>query len=218
MPALPRLAALLGLLLSYTLQCALPALPRWTSLLRASLYYMLPCAVPALLLLTPFLGMLISYMLVTLLPFEFLLFVFPPLIWSVLVWGSVAQLALVLCTTQLVTGGGQKPLTCALRRSGVKSLPCKRRHPSVSESFPIRHLARFPSELSGPKVTAILPTAALAVAAAAASAAEHQPTVISLCTSYHLIISTRAYMHSNSIHAFKLLNTLSTSPEGAVHA
>ena len=32
----------------------------------------------------------------------------------------------VLCTTLLVTGDGRKPTTCALRNSGVNSLPCKR--------------------------------------------------------------------------------------------
>ena len=40
-----------------------------------------------------------------------------------MVRGSVAP---VLCTTRLVGGVEQKPTTCALRRSGVKYLPCKR--------------------------------------------------------------------------------------------
>ena len=35
----------------------------------------------------------------------------------------------VLCAILLVTGGRRKPTTCALRRSGVKSLPCKRLDP-----------------------------------------------------------------------------------------
>ena len=39
-------------------------------------------------------------------------------------------IAPVLCATRLlVTGGGRKPRTCALGRSGVKSLPCERFDP-----------------------------------------------------------------------------------------
>ena len=43
-------------------------------------------------------------------------------------------------------------------------------------------------------------TTALADTAAAASAAEHQSTLTSLCTLYHLIVSTGVYMHSYSIY------------------
>ena len=43
-------------------------------------------------------------------------------------------------------------------------------------------------------------TTALADTAAASSAAEHQSTLTSLCTLYHLIVSTGVYMHSYSIH------------------
>ena len=93
-------------------------------------------------------------------------------------------------TARLVRGGGRKPTMCALRRSGVKSLPCERLDTPTS----------LPPNLSGPEVTAVLSPADLAVAATAASAAEHQSTLISLCTSYHLIISTGAYMHSYFIH------------------
>ena len=35
---------------------------------------------------------------------------------------SGGRVAPVLCTTRLVTGGGQRPATCAQRRAGVKSL------------------------------------------------------------------------------------------------
>ena len=43
-------------------------------------------------------------------------------------------------------------------------------------------------------------TTALADTAAASSAAEHQSTLTSLCTLYHLIVSTGVYMHSYSIY------------------
>ena len=46
------------------------------------------------------------------------------------------SVAPVLCTTRLVTWGGRKPTTCALRRSGEKSLPCERRDPSASSPVP----------------------------------------------------------------------------------
>ena len=55
--------------------------------------------------------------------------------------------------------------------------------------------------------------AALTVAAAAASAVKHRSILISLCTSYHLIISTGAYVHSYFVHV--LLPSI--SPGGAGH-
>ena len=103
--------------------------------------------------------------------------------------------------------GGRKPTTggCALRRSGVKSSPCECGDPSAS--FPVPPSSPLPIASSGPKATAVLPTAARAVAAAAASAAENRLTCTSLCTSHHLIITTRAYLNhccirvlSHSIH------------------
>ena len=45
-------------------------------------------------------------------------------------WPMGRGIAPVLCATRLlVTGGGRKPRTCALGRSGVKSLPCERFDP-----------------------------------------------------------------------------------------
>ena len=120
-----------------------------------------------------------------------------PSIFPHLCWPMGRSIAPVFCTTLWVTGGGRKPTTCALLRSGVKSLPCKRRNPLAS--FPVPSSGPLPIASSGSGATAVLPTAALAVAATAASAAEHQSTLISLCASYH-IISTGAHMHSYSIH------------------
>ena len=57
---------------------------------------------------------------------------FPRLWWV----HSQCSVAPVLCTTRLVTGGERKPERCALRRSGVKSLPCERRNPSASVPVP----------------------------------------------------------------------------------
>ena len=108
----------------------------------------------------------------------------------------------VLFMTWLVTGwakthdvraaalGGKIPSLRTHESLGL--LPC----PVIWPVTPSRRLApNF-------EATAVLPTAALAVAAAA-SAGEHQPTIISLFTSYHRILTTGAYRHGDT-HSYSI--------------
>ena len=122
--------------------------------------------------------------------------------------GVRCSVAPVLCTTRLVTRGpagvGESPrrARCGACRSAVKSLPCERKNPLTSfhvpSFYPLLHC--FVSQ----KATALLSSAALAVAAAAVSAAEHQPPFISPCTrTVHLIPPyNQSYNQYRGIHAF----------------
>ena len=119
--------------------------------------------------------------------------------------GSVVP---VLCKIRLVTGGpagvGESPRRshCGACSSADKSLPCERRNPLTS--FPVPSFYPLPHRFVSQKATALLSSAALAVAAAAVSAAEHQPPFISPCTrTVHLIPPhNQSYNQYRGIHAF----------------